>query len=172
MKKLLLSAAAVATLFTACKKDEKKSENYFTVNGTSYNTPYAYNLQIENTMIIFASIPATSNPTTAISEVDLAVDTLIDGNTYTLYSYSSGAEFDKTKNFADAAVYVNASYDDNDDLKSGKEYSTWSSGTVTVKKSGSGWAFNYQLQAGDSVTVKGQYTGAVTTLSFEDLIGL
>jgi hypothetical protein len=170
MKKLLLSAAAVATLFTACKKDEKKSENYFTLNGKTYNTPYGYNLQIENNLIMFVSISATTNPTKAFSEVDLAVDTLIDGNTYTLFSYNDGAEYDKTKNFADAAVYADVTLDGNGDVKTGKEYSSWSSGTVTVKKSGSGWAFTYQLKAGDSVTVKGQYTGTITDLN--DLAGL
>lgn len=170
MKKLLLSAAAVATLFTACKKDEKKSENYFTLNGKTYNTPYGYNFQMENNLIMFVSVSATSNTSATISEVDLAVDTLIDGNTYSLFSYADGAEYDKTKNFADAAVYADATYNDNGDLKSGKEYSTWSSGSVTVKKAGTGWAFTYQLKAGDSVTVNGQFTGKLTDLA--DVVGL
>lgn len=168
MKKILLSAAIAASLFTACKKDNDDApSSYVTVNGETFATPYGYNNVGVNGAIIFSSIDMNAGLdlttlTKTMTQVTLKIDTLIDGNSYKLYNWETDTvTFDKTKFFSTAIITAGVKL--NEIGSSGKLYNEFSTGSVTVKKSANGYSFDYELKAGDSVTVKGVFAGKLGT---------
>lgn len=173
MKKLLFSAAVAALFFTACKKDDDNSnKGSFTVNGKTYVTNHGYE-SIDASegngwgdIAFFSDDLSTLNSdkyTGTVSYVDLGIDTLIDGASYTyLSSYSDS--YDKTKNFYYAEVEANMKLVNGSWVSSDDEVELYSpvSGTVTVKKSGSSYTISYNLKYDDNVTVSGSYNGTLT----------
>jgi hypothetical protein len=162
MKKLLFSAAAAALLFTACKKDDDKtsSDSYVKINNNIYATPYGYNFITpgrggEIDIASTTSEKVQTSPTIKATIVALGLDTLIDGQTYTYVSNNSGT-YDKTKNFNWADVTENATFNNGEqDDNTGKQLSSPTNGTITVKKSGTTYTFVYNLKyANDSVSGK------------------
>lgn len=172
MKKTLLCAAVVAALFSACKKDDEKASSYVTINGKTYTTNQGF-VDVESGWYLFTNINYNTADltklTSGVTGVNLGLDTLIDGNTYTLYNWRDTVTFDKTKHLQYASISENFKYDAALQDFTGKSYEEFSSGSCTVKKSGNTYTFNYELKAGDSVTVKGVYTGGLTTAADRDL---
>lgn len=173
MKKLLFSAAVAALFFTACKKDDDNSnKGSFTVNGKTYVTNYGYE-SIDASegngwgdIAFFSDNLTTLNSDTytgTVHYVDLGIDTLIDGATYT-YLSSGNASYDKTKNFYYAEVEANMKLVNGSWVSSADEVELYSpnSGTVTVKKSGSNYTVSYNLKYDDNVTVTGSYSGTLS----------
>lgn len=175
MKKLLFSAAAAALLFTACKKDDdNKTSNSgsFTVNGKSYSVNYGYDGTYIQDGLSQGDIMFASNDYTKLDEntftgtntyVDLDIDTLIDGATYTFLPYNEEG-YNKAKNFRWADIAANMKVVNGEYVESSDEVSLQdcTSGTVTVKKSGDRYTFNFELVFNGTTTVKGQYNGTLT----------
>jgi hypothetical protein len=165
MKKVILSLAAVALLFAACKKDDDKANHgSFTLKGKSYSLNYGFSF--DNEEFLFMSTPAAdANYTGYVNYVEVDLDTLIEGRTYT---YNNGSDYDKTKNFSWGGAEINA-YVVKGDLDNTKAPDAYldgpTAGTVTVKKaSGGQYQFEYSLTfAGDS-TVTGTYSGPVKSI--------
>jgi hypothetical protein len=172
MKKLLFSAAVAALFFTACKKkNDDSNAGSFSVNGKSYAVNYGYDgTYIEDGVsdgdvaFVSHSFTETDNDkfSGTYSYVDLGIDSLIDGATYTfLPSYQDG--YNKAKNFGWADIAAGMKVVNGEYVESDGEVSLGSptSGTVTVKKSGSRYTFTFELVYSTSTTVKGQYTGTL-----------
>jgi hypothetical protein len=167
MKKLAFSLLAAVLLFGACKKDdEKASNNSFTVNGKTYQTPHGLIVDRgeEGEIVILSSIDVSDKTISGkVNAVDIYLDDFTDGLTYTYMSFDD-AGFDAKKNFSAATlindieytkgVYDNTTGTSTDDIKTG---------TVSVKRNNNNVTISYTLEFADA-TVKGQYEGPLTTL--------
>lgn len=163
MKKFLLSAAVVATIFTACKKDDKATTNNFIKIGSETITLAAATDNMGSTFskgIVFYSIDPYDilTYTGKITTAALSIDTLAEG-TYTFKS-SFADDYAVSKNFSGFSILANFSYSSNGSQTGGTSYAFPDTGTVVIKKSGSNYSFTYDVKY-DSVAVTGQYTGAL-----------
>lgn len=179
MKKILLSAATVALLFAACKKDEDKTTpdpvdpttspkdtippSYFTIGKDTLLTRYGY--LYSDGSLDFASVDLDIDPVklnnTQINIVSLYLDTLIANNKYT-YLDEKDEKFDKTKNFASAIVYAKAKIENGEIiLDDNTHYKGLTGGTVEVKKNDTAYVVNYELKY-EKGSLKGIYTGKLT----------
>ena len=168
MKTLLLSVLASTLFFIACKK-EKDLENttsFVLVNKAKVNTPYGYKFSDNNNGgIAFLNIDYNkiSSYSGNMTMVELGLDTLIDGQTYT-YKDTGDATYDKKVNFAISDIYKDLKVTNGMvDWESGTYLSGPTAGTIVLKRSGTEYDISYSLQYGMDA-VDGQYTGPLTLI--------
>jgi hypothetical protein len=163
MKKFLLSAAVVATLFTACKKDDKATTNNYIKIGSETIKLAAATDGMNNSVkgVVFYSIDPYDILTYSgkITTAALSIDTLAEG-TYTFRS-SFSDDYQVSKNFSGFVILANFSYSSTTGNQTGgTSYAYPDTGTVIIKRSGTNYNFTYDLKY-DTVVVTGQYTGAL-----------
>lgn len=181
MQKILLSAAAVAILFTACKKDENKTtpvatgtvpNSYFAIKKDTFLTPIG--VTYEKGELEFADQDVTNlwsgKFTGTLNDAIIHLDTLIAGNTYT-YLDEKDAAFDKKKHFAGGQLWAKqqwengaAKYEANID-EDPSQVRGMTAGTVTVKKTDTTYTITYDLTF-DTITVKGRYIGGLKLITY------
>ncbi|SFD81235.1 hypothetical protein SAMN05518672_103316 [Chitinophaga sp. CF118] len=162
MKKLAFSVLAAVLFISACKKDDNDStsDNSFTFNNTTVVTTYGYRFDwdTDGGQVLFADVNVTDTFEGKMSAFSISIDTLIDGQTYTLLSKDSVA-FNKSKNFDDALGYYKADFIDGEiNDTTSTPMRAPKSGTVTVKKSGDNYSIGYTIQF-PTTTVTGKFNG-------------
>lgn len=164
MKKFLLSAAVVATIFTACKKDDDKvsANNYIKIGNETITLASALDGMGStfSKSVTFYSIDPYDILTYSgkMTSAILSIDTLGEG-TYT-YKSSFSSTYDASKNFGGFSILANFSVA-NGSQSGGVAYTYPDTGTVIIKKSGTNYNFTYDLKYNDTLVVTGQFTGAL-----------
>lgn len=163
MKKFLLSAAVVATIFTACKKDDDKvaANNYLKIGNETITLAAAIDGMgaTFSKGVIFYSIDPYDILTYSgkFTMATLSIDTLGEG-TYT-YKSTFADDYQVSKNFSGFSIQANITATGGSPT-GGTTYAFPDTGTVIIKKSGSNYNFTYDLKY-DTVAVTGQFTGAL-----------
>ncbi|WP_143097801.1 hypothetical protein [Chitinophaga sp. CF118] len=154
MKKLTFAVLATVLFFAACKKDDDKSTPAVTTGGSFsfndttavVNNGYLYTYGVnEGISLAFTDSVLTDTLKGKVCAVNIDLDTLISGKTYTYLSDDSLA-YDKTKNFDDATVFYKYQWEDTDlDEASGRFFDGITSGTLTCTKNGDNYSITYTL---------------------------
>lgn len=187
MKKILLSAAAVALLFAACKKDDKTTtpvtdpvvtdtipNSYFAVKKDTFLTPLG--VAYKQGGLEFSDKDVTTlwsgKYTGTLNDAIIHLDTLIDNNTYT-YLNEKDAKYDKTKNFAGAQFWARQEWKDGEPAYNANidedpsQIRSMTAGTVSVKKTDTTYTITYDLTF-DTISVKGRYIGGLQLMTYAD----
>jgi len=157
MRKLtffMLAVGLVATLFTACKKDEDHeipAGGAFTVEGQSYPTDIA-TWSTSNGLVI-------KNIGVSPDYIENYVRVIIDSLNYPTYTYLSrnNGAYDAKKNFSSAEVRYNKT----NVAGQGTDITGVTAGTINVKKEGADlYSIEYNITV-DNKVVSGRYRGKI-----------
>lgn len=167
MKKLLLSAV-IAAAAMSCSRNKTidtpaAPESSFTLNDRKFNTPYANLDSWGDAMgdLSISSIPMPANVSGKIDVIDIEIDTLIDGQTYTYLSQQDN--YDRKKYFSKATVAYDATFKDGDiDPSTSNIVRNVKSGTLKVGKQNDEYTIEYNLEFAKGEIVKGYYKGRIS----------
>lgn len=175
MRNLLFSAIAAVALLTACDKDDNNNptpKSEFTIDGQdkqTNETPFGFRVQwsVEEGGRMLVSNVNINDPAFAgkINGVSFAVDTFVNGQTYTFMPADSAA-FNKRVNFSAADVVVGANFTNNAIVPgTGKQLTDLQSGRISIKKDpGESYRISYILDYGDA-KVSGEFNGLMPVVN-------
>lgn len=177
MKKVLLSLTTVALLFAACKKDDDNKTTiveppvYGTikVKDSTWTTNFAFvDNSGDNTTSfgVFTNNVLDPNFSGQSTGIQITLNKIIEGNTFTWIASDEDPDYDPAKNFFDAEAYFKVKFPDaidDDNLPGVMEDVV--SGSVTIQKfSKDSLNFTYSLVFPNDSTVTGKYAGAYKTI--------
>ncbi len=176
MRKLLFSAIAAVALLTACDKDDDNNnptpKSEFTIDGQdgkTTETPFGFRVQwsVEEGGRMLVSNVNINDPSFSgkIDGVSFAVDTFVNGQTYTFMPEDSSA-FNKKVNFSAADVVVGANFTNNAIVPgTGKQLTDLQSGRIAITKDpGESYRITYILDYGDA-KVSGEFNGLMPVVN-------
>ncbi|ASZ13475.1 hypothetical protein KTO58_06855 [Chitinophaga pendula] len=168
MKKLLLSAV-IAAAAMSCSRNKTidtpaAPESSFTLNDQKFSTPFANLDGWGDAMgdLSISSVPMPFNVSgSKINVIDIEVDTLIDGQTYTYLSPQDN--YDRKKYFSNASVAYDATFKDGDiDPANSKIVRNVKSGTLKVSKKNDEYTIEYYIEFVKGEIARGYYRGQVS----------
>ena len=169
MKRILFYILLSGLLFTACKKDihnVAEKLNYVTFKNVNVVTPFGYTytgwirLKIDIMNTSYSELPAYTGKLTI---VELGIDTIIPGTTYSYLAYDD-INFDRTKNFGLATLSKDLTVSSGKiNFNTGDHLSAPLSGTVTIQQSGAQYDIIYSLNY-TAGAVSGKFTGLLNPM--------
>lgn len=163
---LLLSFIYLLTL-SSCQKEQNDSNNYLFHNTDRYSVPYGTftNKNGSGTQMALSSLDFRFNlvyigPYYYVN-IFLNDNSIADGR-YTTGNFTfkdhNDPSFDSTKNFDEAAVILNRTYQYDTLYTDGKEFDQLTNGTISVNKHLDSYDINYELHYGSEL-ITGNFTG-------------